>query len=94
MSTERTPEEIEANEAARTAVEAVLEQAHRDLTSWNVAEALDESPTVCEAWLDRLWNGLRDNLSAEQRLEAIVLLLEPRAIAEANQILDKVGEPS
>jgi hypothetical protein len=94
MSTERTPEEKQADAAARDAVAKVLEQAHRNLTSWNVAEALDESPAVCEAWLDRLWDGLRDNLNGEQRLWAIVLLLEPRAIAECNQILAKVGEPS
>jgi hypothetical protein len=94
MSTERTPEEDRANDAARAAVAKVLEQAHRDLVSWNVAEALDEPPTVCEAWLDRLWDGLRDVLDGEQRLLAIVLLLEPRAIAEADRILAKVGGAS
>lgn len=93
MATERTPEEIAAEDRANERILAVLRTAAEDVASWHVAEALDEPPWVCEQWVNRMWDGLRDNLAGEDRLRAILLLLLNDARRSAQTVLDGlVGE--
>lgn len=86
MSTERTPEERAEADEHRAAVQAVIDEARRNLASWVLADELDESPQVCEEWVNRLWNHLRAELDGESRLLAILMLLEPDANAVADQL--------
>lgn len=67
----------------RDVVDAVVERAVANLTSWCLAKVLDEPADTCEEWVDRAWNDLRDGLDEEQRLVAIVDLLMPAAKARA-----------
>lgn len=90
MATERTPEENRDNEADRRRVEAVIRQARTDLVSWQVAEQLDEPAEVCERWVNRIWDGLRDGLSPEDRVLAIVSLIEVSASEEADRLVRAV----
>lgn len=66
----RTRDEIAEQDADERRIEAVLDRARA-----NGAADFDEEPDVVEMWVDRLWDGLRDNLDPEQRLHAIVMLL-------------------
>lgn len=105
----RTPEEAQAQQAREARVRAVLDQAVADGVSCLVAIALGEPAGVVELWIDRFWDGLRDNLSdqhpdrilgdgssapEEDRLTAISLLLADRIHAGAEQLLaPDGGEP-
>jgi predicted small integral membrane protein len=79
MAVERTPEELDATECERIYITGVLEEAIADFASYFAADAMGEGPEVCEMWVNRAWNGLRENLSDEQQLAAIVLLLTESA---------------
>ncbi len=93
----RTPEEEQAQAEHDARVRAVLDKAVHDGASLKVAMILGESPEVVERWVCTLWDGLRDALSddrpnlgslrLEDRLTAIVLLLDDRVTAEAIDIL-------
>lgn len=101
MSEYRTPEEDVAQEDQRARVRRVVDQAIRDASSLLVAMDLGEPQDVIEMWNNRTWNGLRDGLSDshpqredcpdllpdEDRLAAIVMLLEPRAVRLAERVL-------
>jgi hypothetical protein len=102
----RTPAEQAAQAEHEERVRAVLDQAVRDGGSMFAAMALGEPKGVVEMWIDRLWDGLRDNLSDdlppahpeltdrpdEDRLYAIVLLLTDRMNAEAEVVLRSICE--
>jgi hypothetical protein len=90
VSTERTPEELEREAEQDAHVWAVLDAALHNLVSWQLAEFLDEPADVCEQWVEKFWNGLRD-LDDEDRLAAIARLLEPRARVLAEEILGGVS---
>jgi len=99
MTEYRTPEEDRAQQEHDARVRAVLDKAVRDAAFCKVAITLGESPEVVERWVNILWDGLRDALSddrpniaggrlrQEDRLAAIVLLLDERVTAEATTIL-------
>lgn len=105
MNEYRTPRELQAQAEQAARIRAVLDQAVRDGTSCKVAIALDEPAEVVERWVDAIWNGLRDALSdnhpdragmrQEDRLLAIVLLLDERMNAGAEAVLRGLrdGEP-
>jgi hypothetical protein len=79
MATERTPEELVSQALDEAYVEHVLVQAVENYASWKYAETADLDPDTCERWINKVWNELRDNLDGEQRLRAILLLIEPAA---------------
>lgn len=79
MATERTPEELLGQSLDETYVQHVLAQVVEDYASWKYAEVNDLDPATCERWVDKIWDELRDNLDGEERLQAIVLLIEPAA---------------
>lgn len=86
MATERTPEEITEGEDAYARVQKVIDQAIEDYASWVEAERLDLDPESCEQWVNRIWNGVRDNLDDEDRVVAIVHLITDAANQRADQI--------
>jgi hypothetical protein len=96
----RTPEEDQHSAIHRARVQLVLDQAIKDGGSLLAAMDLGEPQEVVELWTDRLWGGLRDQLSDnrpgtkvgklmsdEDRLAAIVILLEAAMEEERNRIL-------
>lgn len=96
----RTPEEDRAQDELNARIELILDQAVRDGASYMVAAELGEPENVVELWIDRIWNGLRDGLSDrhpqqagmrlkpdEDRLAAIVFLLQERMTEESQRIL-------
>jgi hypothetical protein len=99
MAEYRTPEEEQAQGQHDARVRAVLDKAVHDGASCMVAMTLGESPEVVERWIDAIWDGLREALSddrpslaggslrQEDRLAAIVLLLDERMTAEATAVL-------
>lgn len=98
----RTPEEARAAERQNTAVRKVLDQAVHDGASLAVAMKLGEPQAVVEQWVDRLWDGLRDNLDdkprheggllIDDRLTAIVISLQQRTDAEADALLSALND--
>lgn len=83
----RTPEEDRAQAAEDARIRAVLEDAVLDGASCLAAMALDEPADVVERWVDAVWDQLRAALTPEDRLRAIVLLLDERARTAAVDLL-------
>jgi hypothetical protein len=104
VSEYRTPEEDQARAAQEVRVRLVLDQAIQNGVSCKVAMMLDEPADVVERWTNTIWNTLRDGLSdanprrgtlmIEDRLAAIVLLLEDRMDREAHKVVDSVRDTS
>jgi hypothetical protein len=104
VSEYRTPEEDQAQAAQKIRVRLVLDQAVQDGVSCKVAMLLGEPADVVEQWTNAIWNTLRDGLSdanpergtlmIEDRLAAIVLLLEDRMEREANAVIRSVRDAS
>lgn len=103
MTEYRTPEEDQAQREHVARVEQVLEQVVRNGVSLKVAMALGEPREVVERWVDAAWNGLRDGLSdyragghpglvMEDRLTAIMLLLDDRMTSEAQAVVDSLRD--
>lgn len=104
MSDYRTPEEQDVSSEDDARIEAALDQAVKDGGAVIVAMGLDEPAEVVEDWIDRVYDNLRANLSdnrpdvvvggnrivREDRLRAIVLLLEPRIRAEASALRNSI----
>jgi hypothetical protein len=104
VSEYRTPEEDQARAAQEVRVRLVLDQAIQNGVSCKVAMMLDEPADVVEQWTNTIWNTLREGLSdanprrgtlmIEDRLAAIVLLLEDRMDREAHKVVDSVRDTS
>lgn len=102
MAKYRTPDEDRLQEEAEARIRDVLDQVVHNGASCKVAMILGEAPEVVERWVDALYDGLRASLSddrpdqlglrQEDRLAAIVLLLEERMTAEADAILRGMRE--
>lgn len=102
----RTPEEDRAAIAQEARIRQVLDQAVTDGASLLVAMEMGEPQDVMELWTDRLWNGLRAGLvdgrpapadcpnllPEDDRIAAIVRLLEPTIQAKAKDILRGVAD--
>lgn len=97
----RTPDERAETDAHNDRVRAVLNQAVRDGASLRIAIRLREPQEVVDYWIDRLWDGLRDNLSddhpaamqrMEDRLSAIVLLLTDQIDEVADAALGELRD--
>lgn len=99
----RRPDEELAQSQHEAEVREVLDQAVHDGASCLTAMLLGEPVEVVNRWSDAVWNGLRDNLSddrpgraglkMEDRLTAIVMLLQDRMRAEAASVLAAVKDP-
>lgn len=107
MNEYRSPEENQLQDEDHERISAVLDQAVTDGASLFAAMKLEESQDVIELWVDRMWNGLRDGLvdgrerwpeaplvPREDRLSAIVMLLEDRMWAESRKVLAAGGAPT
>lgn len=77
----RTPEEHQRQKEQLARVRPALAQAVTDMSFCKAAMALGEPQDVVELWVDRCWNSLRDALDGEDRLAAILLLLDGQADA-------------
>lgn len=101
MSEHRTPEETDERDDR---IKAVLDQAVKDGGSLMAAIDLGEPAEVVDLWIDRLYDGLRNNLlddiddetderlRGDERLRAIVLLLTDRIAVESASILRHVKQ--
>lgn len=90
MATERTPRERAVHNRRLKHVRAVIDDITSVLTSWMLAEELDEPADVCEHWVNAMWDGLRERLNCEDRLLAILVLLEDDARRDADRLLSAV----
>jgi hypothetical protein len=79
----RNPEEEQRSALRRARVQLSIDRAVTNSTSLLAAMMLGEHPDVVERWIDALWDGLRDELEPEDRLQAIILLIESRSRAAA-----------
>lgn len=96
----RTPDEQQATADHNAHVQKVLDQALSDGVSCRLAILMGAPAEVVEHWTDAIWDGLREGLSddrpdraglvQEDRLCAIVLLLEDRMDEQAQAILAEV----
>jgi hypothetical protein len=92
MSDYRTPEEDQQQEEQVARITQVLSQAISNAAYLKVAMHLREPQDVVELWVDKAWDGLRDQLDGEDRLAAILLLLDDRINREFRTILRPVPE--
>lgn len=90
MNVYGTPEQQAAYERQREDVSAALDEAVHNGAFLLTAMDLNEDPAVVERWIDTVWNNLRDRLDEEDRLVAVVMLLEPQ-IEQAAQRLKQVN---
>jgi vacuolar-type H+-ATPase subunit E/Vma4 len=88
----RTPEEEAQTSIKRARIQASLDKAMRNATSVLTAMGLDESPEVVDMWVDKLWNELRQQLSDEERLTAIVMLIQSAARDQAEAALKGLAD--
>ncbi|MEV6633918.1 hypothetical protein AB0M54_24520 [Actinoplanes sp. NPDC051470] len=102
MSAYRTPDEDLAQAAHRARIRLILDRVIHDGAMCMVAIKLDESQATVDQWTDSVWNVLRDeliddrpdeqygtgrSLRIDDRLAAIVMLLEEPMQAEARRTL-------
>lgn len=102
MSAYRTPDENLAQAAHRARIRLVLDRVIHDGAMCMVAMKIDESQDTVERWADAVWGVLRDeliddrpdeaygtgrSLRVDDRLAAIVMLLEEPMQAEARRTL-------
>lgn len=102
MTEYRSPEQHRASLEQDARIQAAFKQAITDGGSLMAAIQLGEPADVVEMWIDRLYDGLRANLSddrppvadllQEDRLAAIVLLLTDRIAAESRSILRQIKQ--
>jgi hypothetical protein len=78
----RTPEEDREQDEQVARVRAAFADTVRDAAFLKAAMVLAEDQDVVELWVDRVWDNLRAALSDEDRLAAILLLLDDQINAE------------
>jgi len=88
----RTPEEDRADDERDARIRVVLDQAITDGASCKAAMVLGEPQDVVELWIDRVWDGLRDGLEPEDRIAAIILLLNEETNAGYRTVMRSIGE--
>lgn len=79
LATERTPEEIVAQRQNENRIKKILANTTQNIASWMIVHNLDEHPEICEFWVDRMWDYLRDSLDSEDMINAILYLLRNEA---------------
>lgn len=89
----RTPEEDRAQLDQYDRVRPVLDQAVADSALVKAAMVFGLPAEAVEPLIDRVWDGLRDGLDREDRIAAILLLLDPRADAEYRAMAPGLGHP-
>lgn len=94
MGLDRTEDEWAAYRDDSDRVSKALERVIENLASYKLAHQEYDLPTAeVQVWVDRMWNELRRELTPEDRLTAIFLLIdglaEDRARALKNQFRTK-----
>jgi hypothetical protein len=86
MGDYRTPAQEAEDAQHRARIQPILNQARDNGASLFAAMELGEPAEVVETWVDRLWDGLRDQLNDEDRLLAIVMLIQSQALRAARRL--------
>jgi hypothetical protein len=73
---------------------AVLDGTRERLVRWKVADLLDQPATTCEVYLDDCWNALQAALGPQDRLWAILILLDEDAERAARNQVAGFGDPA
>jgi hypothetical protein len=92
MSEYRTPEEEAETAIKRARIQLVIDKAMQNAASVLTAMTPEEPPHVVELWVDKLWDGLRDQLSHEDRVTAIVMLIQYAARDQAKAALKGLAD--
>lgn len=87
----RTPEQLADDEADWQRINALLERAVSNSASALAAAHYGEPQETVDHWIDAVWNELRNELSPEDRLYAIIRLLAPRARAACRRLLEEAS---
>jgi hypothetical protein len=87
MTDYRTPDEWREQAAHIDRINTILDQAVADAASVAAAQYFGEPAETVNLWVDRVWDGLRDSLDPEDRLQAILVLLEPRILRSRDSLL-------
>lgn len=75
MATERTPEERQQDSLARERSWKLVKETRDNLLSWHLSERLDESPEVCDMWVNKIWSTLRE-APLEDVIQGLISLIE------------------
>lgn len=87
MAIERTPDELRHDQLDMARIRAALNRALANLTSLLLADrVLDADPQLCEQLLDATYDQLRADLSCQQMVRAVLMLLTDQAAQTAERI--------
>lgn len=90
MSDYLTPAETVHGDREDAYIVDVLAQAATNEASLITAMRLGEPADVVHSWVDRLYDQLRARLTPEQRLRAVILLLQDEAEETADKLIAAV----
>jgi hypothetical protein len=92
----RSPEEYAEGDVEDAYIRDVLGQAMANCTSLLAAMQLREPPHVVDEWCDALYDDLRDSLTPEQRIRAVILMIQLDAEQAAKTLTtaDDVAVPT
>jgi vacuolar-type H+-ATPase subunit E/Vma4 len=88
----RTPEEEAETAIRRARIQLAIDKAMQNAAAVLTAMTLEEPPQVVDLWVDKLWNDLRNRLSDEERLTAIVMLIQSAARDQAKAALKGLAD--
>lgn len=84
---DRTPDEIERAQRGERQIEAALDRAVDNYASWLVAEHLGLSDEETERWVNSCYDDLRDALTPQQMIRAVLLCIQDRAERKAYRLI-------
>lgn len=84
-----TPRELQKLNNDVATIEKILAVATENGASVLASMLLNEPRKTVDVWTDKIWDGLRDSLTGEQLIHAVIILLTPEAERRAR---DMVGE--
>lgn len=93
------PEDLASPEDSATGVplhdriDGALACATEHFASYLVARELGEPGETLALWVDRVWDGLREQLDDDDRINAIARLIEPEAERVARETLRPITHP-
>lgn len=86
MSDYRTADEIAATTQLDQLLNRALDRATDDLASLFYLMESGAEARLVEEWINRVHDGVRDSIVAEERVRAIVLQIEPEAERRARKM--------